>query len=60
MPGSELCSRKEHMYRLIELPSRVARGLDILSNWEILSRGGGGGGGGGGGVGVSVLYIFKP
>ena len=47
MLGSELCSRKEHTHRLIELPSVSHAALDILPNWER----------GGGGRGVSLIHI---
>ena len=38
--GSELCSRKEHTYRMIEVPVAWADYETILPNWEILGRGG--------------------
>ena len=59
MLESELCSRKEHTHRLIELPS-VSHAAWTYCRTGKSFKGGGGGGGGGERVGVSVSYIFKP
>ena len=36
MLGSELCSRKEHTHRMIEVSEASADSETILPNWEIL------------------------
>ena len=55
MLGSELCSRKEHTHRLIELPSMSYAAWTYCrtgKSFTMLKRVGR--------VGVSVSYIFKP
>ena len=52
MLGSELCSRKEHTHRLIELPSVSHAAWTYCRTGKSFKREGR--------VGVSVSYIFKP